>query len=92
MVEARGLTGVGQQVGRQQAWQSRVQQPGAFLDPCTRAALGRTARARAGGEDTENGAQLPGHEQNAGAEQTPNTLTLNSSLLTNFVMKTVTVR
>lgn len=28
------LTGVGQQVGGQQAGEPRVQQPGAFLDPC----------------------------------------------------------
>lgn len=47
------VTSVGQQVGGQQAGEARVQQPGAFLDPCTRTTLRRTARTRAGGGETE---------------------------------------
>lgn len=49
------VTRVWQQVGRQQAGEARVQQPGAFLDPCTRTTLRRTARTRAGGESQRNG-------------------------------------
>lgn len=48
---ALSLTGMGEQAGGQQAGEARVEQPGAFLDPCTRATLGRTAWTRAGGEE-----------------------------------------
>lgn len=55
MKKYSSVTSVWQQVGGQQAGEARVQQPGAFLDPGTRAALGRTAGARAAGERQTNG-------------------------------------
>ncbi|MEQ2217209.1 hypothetical protein XENOCAPTIV_029716, partial [Xenoophorus captivus] len=50
---ARPLTGVGQQVGGQQAWEPRVQQSGAFLHPCTGATFGRTAGTGAAEGETQ---------------------------------------
>lgn len=53
MSRSLSLTSVGQQAGGQQAGEAWVKEPGAFLDPCTRTTLGRTAWARAGGGERE---------------------------------------